>query len=115
LPKRTAIFTVVRQLVSKGHSPDEIAAAVPWRQSSMFRVADGNLSSEAFVARQKADAVNGGKRFEERRFYCDEGELLHFGGKTFAFTNQWGHRCIEAIDQLIKAFPNEPISCRASE
>ncbi len=115
LPKRTAIFTVVRQLASQGHSPDQIAAAVPWRQSSMFRIADGDLSSEAFVARQKADAANGGKSFEERRFYCDEGELFHFDGKTFAFTNQWGHRCIEAMDQLIKAFPNEPISYRASE
>lgn len=115
LPKRTTIFTVVRHLLSRGHSPDEIAAAVPWRQSSMFRVADGTMSSADFIASQKTDAANGGRNFEERRFYCGEGELFQFGGKTFAFTNQWGHRCIEAIDQLIKEFPDESISYRASE
>ena len=68
-----------------------------------------------FIARQKLDAANGGRRFEEHRFYCDEGELLHFGGKTFAFTNQWGNRCIQAIERLIAAFPEELISCRVSE
>jgi len=115
LPKRTAIFTIVRHLISRGHSPDEIAAAVPWRQNSIFRVALGELNSTDFIVQQKAETANGGKGFEEHRFYCDDDELFHSGGKTFAFTNQWGHRCIEAIDQLIKTFADEPISYQASE
>jgi len=115
LPKRTAIFTIVRHLARRGHSPDEVAAAVQWRQNSMFRIADGTLSSANFIASKKADAANGGRSFEERRFYCDDGELFHYDGKTYAFTNQWGNRCVEAIDQLGGAWPDASITYRASD
>ena len=81
----------------------------------MFRVADGTLKSVDFITFQKADAANGGRSFEERRFYCDDGELFHHNGKTYAFTNQWGTRCIEAIVQLIETFPDEAIEYKASE
>lgn len=114
LPKRTAIYTIVRHLVGQGHSPEQIAAAVPWRQNSIFRVAEGELNSKVFITRQMEDAANGGRSFEERRFYCDDDELFRYKGKTYAFTNQWGNRCIEAIDLLIETFPEEPISYRAS-
>jgi hypothetical protein len=114
LPKRMAIFTVVRHLVFKGHSPEEIAAAVPRRQNSMFRDSSGELKASDFIAAQKSDAAAKSKTFEERRFYHDDGELLHHNGRTYAFTNQWGSHTLEAIDQLIEAFPAEPISYSAS-
>ena len=115
LPKRTAIYTIVRHLVAKGHSPEQIAAIVPWKQNSMFRAAEGEWKSAEFVALQLADVANGGRSFEKRRFYCDDDELFRHAGKTYAFTNQWGERCIEAIDRLIAAFPAEPISYRPAE
>jgi len=115
LPKRTAIYTIVRCLISKGHPPEQVAAAVPWRKNSMFRIADGELDSADFIARQKADAASGGRSFEERRFYCGDDELFRHEGKTYSFTNQWGSRCIESIEQLIETFPDEPITYRASE
>jgi hypothetical protein len=114
LPKRTAIFTVVRHLVSRGHSPEAIAAVVAWRKNSMFRCANGTLNPGDFVAAQKKEASAGGRAFEERRFFCDDDELLHHDGRTYAFTNQWGNRTIEALDELITAFPNEGISYRVS-
>jgi len=76
---------------------------------------DGRLNSEDLVAFQKADAAYGGRKFEERLFYCDDGELFYCDGTTDAFTNKCGHRCIEAIDQLIERFSEEPLSYRASE
>ncbi len=115
LPKRTAIYTIVRHLVSRGHSPDLIAAAVPWRQNTMFRISEGELSSSNFIACQMEDAESGGRSFDERRFYTDDDELFRHDGKTYAFTNQWGSRCIEAIDQLIETFPHESVAYRASE
>lgn len=115
LPKRATIFTIVRHLIRRGTSPDAIAAIVPWRQKTMFRVADGVLSSAEFIAQQLAGTANGGKAFEDHRFYCDEGEVFHFQGKTYAFTNQWGNRCIEAIDRLIAQYPEEAISYGPSE
>lgn len=115
LPKRTAIFTIVRFLFESGHTLDPIAAAMPWRKNSMFRVAKGELSAQEFLARQVAEVASGGREFSENRFYCDDGELFHRNGHTYSFTNQWGHRCIESIDALLAAFPEEPISYRASE
>ncbi len=114
LPKRVAIFTVVRHLTGSGHSPDAICAAVPWRQS-MFRVADGELSVDEFVANQKNAAGSGGRSFDERRYFCGDDELIHFDGKTYAFTNQWGQHTIRAIDNLIEAFTDVKISYRALE
>lgn len=76
LPKRAAIYTIVRHLVNRGHSPEVIAAAVPSRQNTMFRVSIGNLDAPEFIVQQKAEAANGGRSFEERRFYCDVGETL---------------------------------------
>ncbi|MEX1027983.1 MAG: hypothetical protein WD049_08260, partial [Candidatus Paceibacterota bacterium] len=113
-PKRAAIFTVVRHLIKAGRAPEEIAAIVSWRQKSMFRIASGVLTSAEFVANQTAEAANGGRSFEARRFYCGDGELFHHDGRTYAFTNQWGQRCTEAIDLLLEAYPEEPISYQAS-
>ncbi len=114
LSKRVAIFTVVRALTKSGHSPDAISAAVPWRQS-MFRVADGKLSVDQYVAFQQGIAANGGRGFDDSRYFCGDGELIHFGEKTYAFTNQWGHHTIRAIDSLLAAFPDVKISYRAVE
>lgn len=43
LPKRAAVFTVVKFLCDSGISPQAIAAEVPSRRNSMFRVADDEL------------------------------------------------------------------------
>jgi hypothetical protein len=114
LSKRVAIFMAVRALADSGHSPDAISAAVPWRQS-MFRVADGNLSVDQFVADQQAVAANDGRGFDDSRYFCADGELIHFNGKTYAFSNQWGPHTVRAIDNLIAAFPDVKIECRALE
>ena len=114
LPKRVAIFTVVRALANSGHSPDTISAAVPWRQS-MFRVAEGDLSVDQFVTGQQVVAANGGRVFDARRYFCVDGELIHFEGKTYAFTNQWGPHTIRAMDNMMTAFPDVKISYRALE
>ncbi len=114
LPKRVAIYTIVRHLADAGHSPEQMSAAVPWR-NSMFRSAAGELSEEQFANQLKTEAANGGKSFDGRRNFCADGELIIHNGKTYAFTNQWGHRTLKAMDQLIEAFPDDPISYRVSE
>ncbi len=114
LPKRIAIYTIVRHLTDTGHSPEAIAAAVPWR-SSMFRSANGLLSEEQFASQLKIEAEQGGKAFDGRRNFCSDSELIIHEGKTYAFTNQWGPRTLKAMDQLIVAFPGAAISYRVSE
>jgi hypothetical protein len=114
LPKRKAIFAVVRHLFSKGHSPEEIAAAVPRLRNRMFREAPGELNSSEFIAALKLAAANGGRRFEPIRFFCEDDELFRGSGKTYAFSNQWGDGCTEAMDLLIQAFPAHSISYQPS-
>ena len=115
-PSQTpTIFAVVKFLCDSGVAPEEIATKVPWRQNSMFRRADGTLDTAEFLERMHAVEQGGGKRFEEHRFYCDEGELIHSAEpQTYAFTNQWGDRAISAINNLIEAFPEHDISCTKS-
>jgi hypothetical protein len=62
------------------------------------------------IAEEFGDWEDNGKRFQEHRFYCGDAELIYNDGRTFAFTNQWGDRCIDAIDKLIEAFPEHKIS-----
>ncbi len=81
----------------------------------MFRSADGALDSAGFVQQMRQEEKVGGKRFEERRFYYADDELIHAAGRTYAFTNQWGNRTISAINNLIQAFPDHPITCMKSE
>ena len=115
LPKRAAIYTVVKFLCDSGVSPQTIVAHVPWRKNSMFRSADGALDSAAFLHRMQEEEQAGGRRFEERRYYFADDELIHADGRTYAFTNQWGHRTISAINNLIQAFSDRRIKCVKSE
>jgi hypothetical protein len=80
----------------------------------MFRSTAGKLNSDEFITAVKAEAANGGRRFEEHRFYCGDEELLQHNGRTYAITNQRGGRFLEAMDLLIDAFPGEAISYRPS-
>lgn len=96
-------------------SPETIAAQVPWRRNSMFRSAEGDMDSAAFVQCMRREEEDGGRRFEERRFYFADDDLIHAEGRTYAFTNQWGHRTISAINHLIQAFSDHQITCAKSE
>lgn len=109
LPKRGAIFAVVRHLCDLGHSPNDIAAVVSWRKNSMFRRVAGKINASEFVSKAEVAATVEGRSFESRRFYCGEDELIVANGDTYAFSNQWGSRTVEAIDLLLKAFPDANI------
>jgi len=51
--------------------------------------------------------------------YSDNGRILADIQQIIplpeADTNQWGHGTLKAMDELIEAFPDEPISYRVSE
>ena len=85
LTKRAAVFAVVHFLCDSGVTPEQIASLVPWR-NNIFRGTDGTLETTDFLEQIKATTPS----FAERRFFCNDGELIHSGGRTFAFTNQSG-------------------------
>jgi hypothetical protein len=111
LPKRHAIFRIVRHLCRNGVTPEEINAAVPSRPNTMFRSVEGEVDSKQFIALAQAKAQQEAKGFEAHRFYLEDAELIRSRGRTYAFSNQWGSRTFEAINDLLKAFPDKGIGC----
>ena len=109
--KRNAIFQICKFLCGKGINPDEIAGLFDWRLNRVWLSVDGLIDAAEFEKRASEQAVSGGASFDRRRWFCDEGELVHANGKTYAFSNQWGgtnwHR---AMNVLKDKFPQYKIT-----
>jgi hypothetical protein len=99
LPKRHAIFAIVKYLCDNGVSPAQIETASGMTRD-LFQVVDGDVDTRTFLAQLDVD--------RHKRCFCDDGELIQHGGKTYAFTNQWGRRTKSVIDNLLKALPGGP-------
>lgn len=111
LPKRRAIFEVVRYLCSNGAAPEQINECIPWRRNGLFFRLDGQRSAEQVREELEKATLEGGSRFEPRRHYCSsDDELLLHNGCTYSFTNQWGGRTEEAMRAIIARFPQQHVS-----
>ncbi|MEI7460447.1 MAG: HNH endonuclease family protein, partial [Pirellula sp.] len=106
LSKRKAVLAVVKHLCDQGVTPEEIAKLVPWR-TTMFCSLDGIVTSSQFVAQQKAKVDSGDKR----RYFCDDDELIHSSGRTYAVTNGWGVRSLQAIQNILAKYSDKGVRC----
>lgn len=97
LPKRRLIYEVVAEAVRRGVSPDRIAACVPWREGTMFVSAAGQLNEEQLRSALQGKSLD--------RFYSDQADLFQGGEKTYAFSNQWGSRTLNALDNILALMP----------
>lgn len=97
LPKKRLIYEVVAEAIRRGLEPERIAAAVPWRKDSMFVSAAGQLTSDALKL------ALGNRPLD--RHYSEDADLFHIDGKTYAMSDQWGHRTVEAVDTILKILP----------
>ena len=113
LRKRRLVYLAVRHVIEQlGKAPEEIATVV--KHSRLWVSLDGEHDSESFRAELEALGANGGPHLNPRRFFTDDTELLHVGGRTYAFTNQWGTNTLPAMEALRKAYPRAEISYRPS-
>ncbi|MCG7988389.1 MAG: hypothetical protein ABW157_19825 [Candidatus Thiodiazotropha sp. LLP2] len=110
LSKRKAIFTVVQQLCKKGVSPEDIHKVLHWRANGLWRIVEGEVSSDEFKEEAIRAANNGGFAFDPGRWFCSDDELIFSGNKTFAFTKMWGVRTEEGLRDLLEAFSGNDIS-----
>lgn len=99
LPKRHFIYQVVKEAIRLGLKPQAIASAVPWRESTMFISAVGDLSGD-----QLMHALPGKDRI---RYFCDDNEVFHLDGRTYAMSNQWGRRTEEAVKNILALLPQD--------
>lgn len=107
LPKRRAIFELVRGLCRLGHSPEEIWAGVSGRSfGRTWRRVDGVVDADEF----DRQADDGGSGYDPHRWFNAPDELIVHDGNTYAFHSGWGIRTEATMRGLIDAFGEGKIS-----
>ena len=72
---------------------------------------EGEVFGDDFVEKAKLARAQEGRSFDAKRFFCDDDELVHVGGRTYAFSSQWsGENWFEGMTELCTAFPDEKIT-----
>lgn len=90
LRKRHAIYQVFRHLVKSGIDPATVAKHCGPRANRILVSVDGEVTETDFCQLAKEARAKIGRSFNPKRFFTDDDELLHFGGRTYAFSSQWG-------------------------
>lgn len=98
LPKRRLIYELVAGALRLGITPEQIVSAVPWRQGSLFVSASGILNEEEFLASFPNKSLD--------RYFTADVDLFHFRGTTYALSNQWGPRTLEAVEGILELIPD---------
>lgn len=99
LPKRRFIYNIVKAAIDRGMTPEELAACVPWRTiAALFLIVNGDVTSAA-VAEANPDR-------DIDRWFADDSELFHSGGRTYALTKMWGEHTEKAVKSILEALPN---------
>jgi len=106
--KRNAILLVVKQLIERGRTPEavsEILASV--RRSRIWTVVDQETEDvDEFKALASKDAQADGRRYDDRRWHTHDGDLFVHGGRTYAFSNQWGRSWSSAMETMRQQCPD---------
>ena len=115
LAKRQAIVRVAIRLCECGVSPEILANTSGRPFNSVWRCADGELSSEELCVALKHHAESGGPAFDLRRWFVDDEFIIHSAGKTWAFTKMWGTPTEEVMRNWIEQYPDCKISITRSD
>ena len=114
LPKRRAIFNIIRYLCSSGVNPEEIRAIITWKPSTL-RDAQGTLGSRQFGKALAEQLISEGKKPQStKRYFIEDDELIHANEKTYAVTKMWGNRTAEAMGLLVDRFKDKGVSYHES-
>ena len=117
LPKRSAIYRTFRYLVEQGISPENVAKQCGPQANRALVSIDGEVNNkETFEQRAKEELSQEGRKFDPIRYFCEDESLVHFAGRTYAFSNQWGGpNWKQTMDNLCEAFPDKEIEFKSSE
>ena len=114
--KRRVIYQTFRHLVENGIAPDKVAEHCGPQGKRAFLSVDGEVTGKDFHLRASEVRASEGHEFFPKRFFSNEDELVHFDGRTYAFSSQWGGKDWEqAMANLRAAFPDQGIEFKPSE
>ena len=74
-------------------------------------IVEGNYDTAEEFAEMasKLRSANGGA-LNLDRFFSESNELFHFGGTTFALSNQWSKKYLPDLEKLVAKYPQAGIS-----
>ena len=113
LPRQNALFQVVQVLMQSGRAPEEISNAVNDKfYKRRFRVVEGELNEQDFIdAVQQLD-----EKFDPRRWFTGDDNLLHYDGRTYAFRSESNLKKWRPImEALKKSYPSAEIRFSPTE
>lgn len=108
LPKRRAVLQIVRAIVEAGVAPETLQRDISWKY--LYFKAEGHLTGAQIEAAMLAHG-----KTETIRYFTADTELVYFGGATYAVSNQWGPRSMEAVQNMIARCPSRTISCEPTK
>ena len=109
LNKRNLAFQIISRIIHSGVSPQALTQLIDWRSNTLFIAFDGELDEKVFSEKLMA-LDSGGKVKKTDRYFCRQDELFISQGKTYALSNQWGNRTLEAMYLLRDKYPALGIS-----
>lgn len=116
LSKRWAILHTFQYLVKLGLQPEDVARNCGPRANRALVSVEGDVDEATFHARISASRESLGKKFDPVRYFCRSSELLHVGGRTYAFLNQWGGSDWHlAMTNLQNAYPEARLTFSPTE
>jgi hypothetical protein len=106
--KRNAILVICKHLCEHGIHPDDITKLLSRRPNRVWCSVDGDVDANRFEELSVQRAQLGGPVFNRDKWFCENCELVHFNGRTYALSNRWGgqpwHKAMEILVQTFSQF-----------
>lgn len=104
LGKGRAILAVVTFAHALGASPEQILKTIGQKQPRFYSV-PGNIDNEEdFIAAATEQAGKpGGSRFDRKRWFTADEDLIFDNGRTYAFSTQWGQWTEQKMSAIVSA------------
>ncbi len=107
LPKRRMIYHVVKAMIEKGKTPEELQPLLPG--SERWLVVGGDCTEDEFHLKATEVRNQRGAQYEPRRYFNADDELFRINGKTYALTKMWGTETIPAMEAIKVKYPDVKI------
>ena len=115
-PKRRVIYQTFLYLVERGIAPETVARHCGPRANRALISVDGEVGRDEFIRLAEKARTSVGRKFDPRRFFCDDEELVRLDGRTYAFSSQWGGSdWLKAMTTLRDTFPDQQIAFAEAE
>ncbi len=111
LNKRFTMYELVTRMIAAGVSPEELQQHLG---SNRFVYCDGEVNNAMEFELSQLFSLKRGTTVEynNRRFHSQDDQLINFSGRTYQFSNQWGHQTYELAKALCLRFPQVGITVR---